>query len=506
MKKPSHQQPWLVGSGLALGAVAALLIAATGGTGTMLAGHKVDKGGPRLVKIEALPEMNATGEMCQFMSASAGAEQTLLAMAQARGQAAGSAAADPRNLIQDRPPLRVIKDPYPTYSAVAMDFKNEEIVLLDENLFQILAYDRTANTPAKAAMTEPKRVIAGHQTKVEFNCGLYIDQKNGDIYAVNNDTLDTLVVFSREAKGDVPPTRELHTPHRTYGIAVDEAKQEMYLTVQDSPMIVVYHKYAAGQEKPKRVIRGNKTQMADVHGIALDTKNGWIFVANYGNGAYYEEGGDPTAGLLSQRPRGINRPGDAPAGGTAAEHAPAAPAAAAGAVSSGSEDNDDERGGLRRKEGSGYFTEPSITVYKMTDSGDVEPARVIKGNKTMLNWPAHIFFDEERNDLYVANDGGDNVLVFKGTDNGNVAPTRVIAGKKSNVKNPTGVYVDPVNKEIVVSNMGNHMATVYPIDANGDVAPKRIIRGAPLDTPALQIGNPGAVAYDTKRDEILVPN
>ena len=25
-------------------------------------------------------------------------------------------------------------------------------------------------------------------------------------------------------------------------------------------------------------------------------------------------------------------------------------------------------------------------------------------------------------------------------------------------------------------------------------------------TPALQIGNPGAVAYDTKRDEILVPN
>ena len=30
--------------------------------------------------------------------------------------------------------------------------------------------------------------------------------------------------------------------------------------------------------------------------------------------------------------------------------------------------------------------------------------------------------------------------------------------------------------------------------------------GAPAEQPALQIGNPGAVAYDTKRNEILVPN
>jgi hypothetical protein len=50
------------------------------------------------------------------------------------------------------------------------------------------------------------------------------------------------------------------------------------------------------------------------------------------------------------------------------------------------------------------------------------------------------------------------------------------------------------------------MATVYPRTANGDVPPSRVIRAAPADQPALQIGNPGAVAYDTKRDDILVPN
>ena len=54
--------------------------------------------------------------------------------------------------------------------------------------------------------------------------------------------------------------------------------------------------------------------------------------------------------------------------------------------------------------------------------------------------------------------------------------------------------------------MGNHSATVYPMDADGDVPPVRQIRGAPSDEPALQIGNPGAVAYDSKRQEILVPN
>ena len=54
--------------------------------------------------------------------------------------------------------------------------------------------------------------------------------------------------------------------------------------------------------------------------------------------------------------------------------------------------------------------------------------------------------------------------------------------------------------------MGNHRATVYSLTANGNVAPLRTIRSAPEDKLAQAIGNPGAVAYDSKRDEILVPN
>ena len=54
--------------------------------------------------------------------------------------------------------------------------------------------------------------------------------------------------------------------------------------------------------------------------------------------------------------------------------------------------------------------------------------------------------------------------------------------------------------------MGNHSATVYARTAAGDVAPLRTIRSAPRGKKADMIGNPGAAAYDSKREEILVPN
>jgi DNA-binding beta-propeller fold protein YncE len=74
------------------------------------------------------------------------------------------------------------------------------------------------------------------------------------------------------------------------------------------------------------------------------------------------------------------------------------------------------------------------------------------------------------------------------------------------VKNPTGVALDLVNNELWVANFGNHTATVYAVDANGDVAPKRVIRSAPLSQGAPMMGNPHTIAFDSKRDEILVTN
>src|SRR5438094_10438915 len=143
-----------------------------------------------------------------------------------------------------------------------------------------MVYNRTTTASPSARLTRPKRIIAGLKTKIEFQCCLYIDPKTGNIYAVNNDTVDTLVIFDRNAKGDVPPTRELHTPHGTFGIAVDEAAEEMFLTLQHDSAMVGLRKYAEKDKRPLRLLRGGASGLADPHGTGIHTKNGWSSMPN----------------------------------------------------------------------------------------------------------------------------------------------------------------------------------------------------------------------------------
>ena len=106
----------------------------------------------------------------------------------------------------------MIQDPNPSFSAVTVDVVRDEIILQDESLEQITVYDRLANTPPNATMTEPKRIIGGPLTTLSLNCGIYVDQANGDIYSVNGDVSNWMTVFSREARGNVEADRALHTP------------------------------------------------------------------------------------------------------------------------------------------------------------------------------------------------------------------------------------------------------------------------------------------------------
>ncbi len=395
---------------------------------------------PELVSSVPLPDDSGWTCLLPETTAYAAARQDRLLPRAAGASPAG------RTIDADRSPMRSIADNRATYSAVAVDPTRDEVVLQDENLFQVLVYGRQANTPPQAAMTEPKRRIGGLKTKIEFNCGLYVDPTSGDIYSVPNDTVDTLVIFGRSAKGDVAPDRELKTPHGTYGIAVDETKQEMYMTVQHTNAVIVYPKTAKGHDKPTREIRGASTGLEDPHGIAVDAARHLMFVVNYGNA----------------------------------------------------------KGAGRRSGGS--FQPPSITVYPLEGAGDVAPLRVIKGDRTGLNWPAGLAIDTTSGMLFVANDGGHSVLVFPEDAAGDVAPARAITGARTGLRNPTGVAIDPGARELWVSSFGNHSAAVFPLDANGNAAPLRTIRAAPKGEMALGIGNPGALAYDTKREEILVPN
>ena len=230
-------------------------------------------GAARVISVDHMPEMDS--QMCELP-----APMSRAAYAKQRATAAATTGA---NEAAPRGPVRAIADPYGLFSAVAVDVANNEVVLQDENHYRVLVYDRTVNTPPGATMTEPRRVIAGGQTGMMLNSGMYLDPKNGDVYTVNNDSVDSTVVFSRQASGNVKPIRNLHTPHGSYNVAADEEAGEMFFTVQHSHAVVVFPKRADGEDPPIRYLQGDRTRLADPHGIVLDPARGLFFVSNFGS-------------------------------------------------------------------------------------------------------------------------------------------------------------------------------------------------------------------------------
>ncbi len=130
--------------------------------------------------------------------------------------------------------------------------------------------------------TTPKRVISGLNTHTQYASDVYIDQPTGEIYIINNDTVHNTTVYGRQAKGDSPPDREFIVMQGNFGAAVDETRQEMYITEQRESAITVWKKSSGDEGHGLRLIQGDQTKLADPHGIAFDPTNRLLFVANYG--------------------------------------------------------------------------------------------------------------------------------------------------------------------------------------------------------------------------------
>jgi 6-phosphogluconolactonase (cycloisomerase 2 family) len=418
----------------------------------------------RLVRVEALPS-----DVCVWPAAVQWAEQS----PGRQGRRGAGLPLDDQTKIFIGPPTRKVQDQFPAFAAVSVDPARDEVILTDENLFQVLAYNRLDNSPADA-ITTPKRVLAGEKTLIEFESGVHIDSASGDIIAPNNDTVDTLVVFKHGSAGDTAPIRALHTPHGTFGIAVDDRRNEMFLTTQHDATVVVFRKDADKDDAPLRLLQGDDTGLGDPHGIAIDPKKDVFYVANYGSHALRRADREVRTGV----------PGAGKGRGKA----------------------NWPLGRELAVPGSGTNDGPSISIHALTAKGNDKPIRVIKGSKTQLNWPTGLAFDPDRRELFVANDMGPSILVFDADAVGNAAPKRILKGPRTGLAHPTSVSLDAKNGELWVANFGGHSATAYPIDANGDAAPLRTIRSAPASAPSLMIGNPGALTYDSKREEILVPN
>jgi len=365
---------------------------------------------------------------------------------------------DPAPAGGDLIPLRQVYDPYPVFNGIAIDPENNFAAMSDVNRKSLLTYARRSDSRA-GEISVPQRQVFGPLTDVGFVAGILLDPQQKEIFAVNNDIEDTMVVLPYSAEGNHAPKRILSVPHQAWGVALSRTHDQIALTVELQNAVVIYKRDARNVEAPVRVIRGPNAGLADPHGIFWDDRNNEIGVANHGNyrGLVKDEG--------------------------------------AGCVPTGTADPE-----------TGAVLPPSITFYSGDAKGDTRPLRAIQGDKTRLDFPMGLAEDQVNGEVAVANNGDSSVLIFARAANGNIAPIRVLAGAKTGINRPMGVAIDAIHNELWVSNFLDHTAMVFDRWATGNAAPKRVIRSAPAGTPSPGFGNPQTVAYDSKRDQILVPN
>jgi len=399
---------------------------------------------------------NADGAMCMMPGGDASGDDQQIAIPTRSDAERG-----------DLPPVRMVVDPYPSFNGVAVDATNDLVMMSDTNRKSLLIYDRAAGSATSKQAAMAKQQIMGPDTGVGFVAGVAMDPAHRELFTVNNDVEDRLVVFDYDARGNVTPKRLLYVPHQSWGIAFAPRRGVMALSVQTPNMYVVFGREATKFDAPIRSVRGPKTAMADPHGIYFDETHNEVVVANHGN----------------------FRPGELITSYTAYD---------------ARESRQERSGNAFDESARGRFVPSSITVYDGDATGDVAPLRAIQGPTSQIDWPMGVAVDEINNEIVVANNGDNSILIFPRTANGDMQPRRVIRGPLTGIKGPMGVAI--AKDEIWVANFGDHTALVFPRLAGGNVAPRRILRNAPAGKETSGFGNPYAVAYDTKRREVLVPN
>src|SRR5439155_3525602 len=182
----------------------------------------------------------------------------------------------------DIQPARVVSDPYPTLHSVVIDSERNKVFVSDPNRHALWSYDRLAASKGREQI-EPLTGIRGPATGMMFIAAVTIDRDAQEIYTVDNDIGDRMMVFPYDAEGNVKPKRVLDVPHQAWGPSISQERNELAVTVESSRPSVTYRKQAEGREQPLRIIRGPKTGLGDPHGVFHDGVNNEIVVANHGN-------------------------------------------------------------------------------------------------------------------------------------------------------------------------------------------------------------------------------
>jgi hypothetical protein len=145
-------------------------------------------------------------------------------------------------------------------------------------------------------------------------------------------------------------------------------------------------------------------------------------------------------------------------------------------------------------------SQPRIAVFARLANGNVQPTRIIGGQRTRLGRTTHgIAYDEVHDEIVAPNPLAAAVVIFRGAAQGDEAPIRTIQGAHTGLSRPETVAVDPRHDELIVGDPGVRAVLVYRRTADGDARPIRAIQG-----PKTQLHQIVGVAVDPVRDRLVV--
>jgi hypothetical protein len=279
----------------------------------------------------------------------------------------------------------------------------------------------------------------------------------------------SVTVYSRTANGNVAPLRIIRGPAtgllNPAGLAVDTVNNE--ILVANIRSITVYRLMACGNAVPLRTIIGALTELAQPIGLAVDTVNDEVLVANENSITVYNRtasGNVAPKRIISGPATGLLNPAGLAVDTVNREIVVA---------------------------NTSFITDPenpsSLTVYRRTASGDVAPKRTISGVDTKLAQPIGLAVETVNDEVLVTNER--SITVYSRTAEGNVAPKRTIEGPLTELDHPLGLGLDAVNSKVLVANFHSNAVTVYRRPADGNEAPLRVISGTAteLNGPAFPV-------------------
>jgi len=193
---------------------------------------------------------------------------------------------------ENTPPVRALEGQKTrisrTMHGFAYDSIHDEIVVSSPLTQAILVFRGSAN-----GEEPPVRIIQGPHTQILGTAEGGNDKVSVD--AVNNEILlpvgtgvsrvnrtpvadNGVLVFSREANGDVAPKRVLMGPDTKIrgvsAVAADPVHNR--LVVNSGGSMLIFDRTASGNAKPLAVIQGPKSGVANISSFQIYPPNGWI--------------------------------------------------------------------------------------------------------------------------------------------------------------------------------------------------------------------------------------